>query len=76
MVSELQSSSKLFDLSWRCPVSAKVLALVAVAAQMFLVARAAQAGSVPTPVPEPTTIALLGAGAAVAAVGAWWKTRK
>ena len=57
-------------------MSAKVLALVAVAAQMFLVVRAAQAGSVPTPVPEPTTIALLGAGAAVAAVGVWWKTRK
>jgi len=57
-------------------VSAKVLALVAVTAQMFLVVRAAQAGSVPTPVPEPTTMALLGAGAAVVAVGAWWKNRK
>ena len=57
-------------------MSAKVLALVAVTAQMFLVVRAAQAGSVPTPVPEPTTMALLGAGAAVVAVGAWWRNRK
>ena len=56
-------------------MSANVLALAAVAAQMFLVVRAAQAGEFVS-VPEPTTMALLGAGAAVAAVGAWWKNRK
>ena len=58
-------------------MSANVLALAAVAAPMFLVVRAVQAGDVlVAQVPEPTTMALLGAGAAVAAVGAWWKNWK
>jgi hypothetical protein len=45
-----------------------------VIAQVFLVAQAAHAGVVS--VPEPSTLALLGIGASVAAVGAWWRHRK
>jgi hypothetical protein len=47
---------------------------VTVMAQLFLVAQAAHAGAVP--VPEPGTLGLLGAGAAIAALGAWWRHRK
>ena len=48
---------------------------LAVAAQLLLVVGVAQAGRV-TDVPEPTTMGLLGAAAAVGAVGAWWRHRK
>ena len=48
--------------------------LVAVVASSVLVAGTAHAGVVN--VPEPTTMGLLGVGAAVAAVGAWWRNRK
>ena len=48
--------------------------LVAVAASLLLVAGTADAGVVQ--VPEPTSMGLLGIGAAVVAVGAWWKNRK
>jgi hypothetical protein len=61
----------------RSHVNAKVLASAAlVAVQLLLVVRAASAGAPPTPVPEPTTMGLLGAGAAVVALGAWWRHRK
>jgi hypothetical protein len=46
-----------------------------VVAQLLLVAHAAHAGA-PIQVPEPGTLGLLGAGAAVAALGAWWRHRK
>jgi hypothetical protein len=46
-----------------------------VVAQVFVMATAANAG-LSVAVPEPTTLTLLGAGAAVAAVGAWWRHRK
>jgi hypothetical protein len=46
-----------------------------VAVQVVLVASAAHAGSV-VRVPEPTTLTLLGAGAAVVAVAEWWRHRK
>ena len=37
----------------------------------------AYAGVAPTPrLPEPTTLTLLGLGAGVVAVGAWWRNRK
>ena len=51
---------------------------VIVVAQMVLVAHAAQAGDnfPPVAVPEPGTLGLLGAGAAIAALGAWWRHRK
>jgi hypothetical protein len=58
-------------------MSARILAVaVSVASQVVLVVKAAHAGGPPVSVPEPTTLALLGAGAAVVAVGAWWKHRK
>ena len=48
-----------------------------VAAQLLLVVASAHAGEPPiVKVPEPMTMGLLGAGAAVAAVGAWWRHRK
>jgi hypothetical protein len=47
---------------------------VTVVAQLFLVAHVAHAGV--ATVPEPGTLGLLGAGAAVAALGAWWRHRK
>jgi hypothetical protein len=46
-----------------------------VAVQALLIVSRAHAGVLVT-VPEPTTLALLGAGAAVVAVGAWWRHRK
>ena len=54
--------------SWSIP------ALVAV--QVFVMVAAVHAGEPPVKVPEPTTLALLGAGAAIAEVGAWWRHRK
>jgi hypothetical protein len=58
-------------------MNSKVLASAAlVAVQLLLVVRAASAGTPPAPVPEPTTMGLLGAGAAVVALGAWWRHRK
>jgi hypothetical protein len=58
-------------------MSARILAVAAYAAlQVMLVVGAAHAGDLIVSVPEPTTLALLGAGAAVVAVGAWWKHRK
>jgi hypothetical protein len=54
----------------------KIFSLVAlVAVQVSILATAAHAGE-PVLVPEPTTLALLGAGAVVTAVGAWWRHRK
>lgn len=47
-----------------------------VAAQLLLVVASAHAGGPVVNVPEPMTLSLLGAGAAVAAVGAWWRNRK
>ena len=47
-----------------------------VAAQLLLVVSSAHAGGPVVNVPEPMTLSLLGAGAAVAAVGAWWRNRK
>jgi len=45
-----------------------------VVALLFLVAHAAHAGT--APVPEPGTLGLLGSGAAIVALGAWWRHRK
>jgi hypothetical protein len=73
----LQPRAARFEfLSRRSPVNSKALTLAAVAAQVLLVVGAAQAGIGTVPVPEPTTMGLLGIGAAVAAVGAWWRHRK
>mgnify|MGYP003577516868 CR=1 FL=1 len=47
----------------------------AVALAIVLSNGQAHAGVVGT-VPEPGTLTLLGAGAAVVAVGAWWRNRK
>ena len=55
------------------PNSWWLTALVAV--QALVIVSGAHAGITPT-VPEPTTLTLLGAGAAVVAVGAWWRHRK
>ena len=49
---------------------------VIVLAQLFLVAHAAHAGEPPFAVPEPGTLGLLGSGAAIAALGVWWRHRK
>ena len=49
---------------------------VIVLAQLFLVAHAAHAGAPPVPIPEPGTLGLLGSGAAIVALGAWWRHRK
>jgi hypothetical protein len=49
--------------------------LAAITLQMFLTVSTANAGVV-TAVPEPASLALLGAGAAVVAAGAWWRNRK
>jgi len=46
-----------------------------VAVQALVIVSRAHAGILVT-VPEPTTLTLLGAGAAVVAVGAWWRHRK
>ena len=46
-----------------------------VAVQLFLTTQSAHAGTTVT-VPEPATLSLLGIGAAVMSVGAWWKNRK
>jgi len=55
------------------PNSWWLTALVAV--QALVIVSGAHAGIIAT-VPEPTTLTLLGAGAAVVAVGAWWRHRK
>jgi hypothetical protein len=56
-------------------MSGKILSITAlVAAQVFVMVAAAHA--VDYSVPEPTTLTLLGAGAAVVAVGAWWSRKK
>ena len=55
-------------------MNAKGFMLAAVVASLVLVAGTAHAGF--ANVPEPTSMGLLGVGAAVAAVGAWWKNRK
>jgi hypothetical protein len=61
----------------RGQMSTRILAVAVTAAlQLTLIVEAAHAGGTAVPVPEPTTLALLGAGAAVVAVGAWWKHRK
>ena len=58
-------------------MTAKTLAqAVIVAAQLLLVVASAHAGGPVVTVPEPMTLSLLGAGAAVVAVGAWWRNRK
>jgi len=59
-------------------VNSKTLVVAAaLAAQTLgLVAAAYAGGDVVTVVPEPTTMGLLTAGSALAAVGAWWKNRK
>ena len=49
-----------------------IAALVGI--QIGLVVRAAHAAIVPAP--EPSSLTLLGAGAAVVAIGAWWRNRK
>jgi PEP-CTERM motif-containing protein len=54
--------------------SKAVAVAAAIAVQLSLAAGVAHAGI--TAVPEPTTLGLLGVGAAVAAVGAWWRHRK
>jgi PEP-CTERM motif len=51
------------------------IALLAVAAQLLTIVGNAHAGTA-THVPEPASLALLSAGAAVVAVGAWWRNRK
>ena len=48
---------------------------VSAVAQLFLVAHVAHAGRIIS-VPEPGTLALLGSGAAIAALGVWWRHRK
>lgn len=48
---------------------------VTVVAQLFLIAHAAYAGE-PAVVPEPGTLGLLGSGAALASLVAWWRYRK
>ena len=55
-------------------MNAKAFMLVAMVASLVLVAGTASAGF--ANVPEPTSMGLLGVGAAVVALGAWWKNRK
>jgi len=45
-------------------------------AQVFAMVTAANAGEPIALVPEPTTLSLLGAGAVIAGIGAWWRHRK
>jgi len=45
-------------------------------AQVFAMVTAANAGELIALVPEPTTLSLLGAGAVIAGIGAWWRHRK
>jgi hypothetical protein len=45
-----------------------------VAAQIVMTVQSAHAGAVS--VPEPASLTLLGTGAAVVAIGVWWKNRK
>ena len=45
-----------------------------VALQATMAVSYAYAGAVP--LPEPTTLALVGIGAGIIAVGAWWKNRQ
>ena len=47
-----------------------------VTAQVFAMVTAANAGELIALVPEPTTLSLLGAGAVIAGIGAWWRHRK
>jgi Flp pilus assembly protein TadB len=47
-----------------------------VTAQVFAMVTAANAGAPIALVPEPTTLSLLGAGAVIAGIGAWWRHRK
>ena len=55
-------------------MNSKALTFVMVVAAQLSLVTSAHAGSVN--VPEPTTMGLLGVGAAVVAVGAWWRHRK
>ena len=52
----------------------KIIIVAAVAAQILLAAGNAHAGL--AVMPEPGTLTLLGIGAGVVAVGAWWRNRK
>jgi hypothetical protein len=53
----------------------KLRIAAALGALMWMVAEPAHAG-IPNPIPEPTTLVLLGAGAATVGVVAWWRRRK
>ena len=53
----------------------KLRIAAALGALMWMVAEPAHAG-IPSPIPEPTTLVLLGAGAATVGVVAWWRRRK
>lgn len=46
-----------------------------VSAHVLAVVTGASAGT-PVPLPEPTTLSLLGAGAVIVGIGAWWRYRK
>ena len=56
-------------------VTSKTLTQTLIVAAQLLLVTSAHAGG-PVIVPEPATMALLGTGAAVVAVGAWWRNRK
>ena len=47
-----------------------------VTAHVLAVATGADAGTPPVALPEPTTLSLLGAGAVIVGIGAWWRYRK